>query len=141
MRMIAWGRRAAIAGCGVAAVLAVATPVASADTTAPAPTPAQPSYAPITLSPQESQQLCATTLPRLEDRDQKLIARINGGAEVKGSVAWLRARAQDQRANGHTRAADALDRRADRRATRANDLNSISQRLEAFKTAHCKVTS
>jgi hypothetical protein len=141
MRIIAWGRRAAIASCGVAAALAVVAPVASADTTVPAPAPSQTSYAPVTLSPQESQRLCATTLPRLEDRDQKLTDRINGGAEVKGSVAWLRAHAQDQRAKGHSRAADALDQRADRRAKRVSDLNSIHQRLDAFKTAHCKVTS
>lgn len=139
MRIIAWGRRAAIAGCGIAAVLAVAAPVASADTTAP--TPSQPSYAPVTLSPQESQQLCATTVPRLEERDQKLIERVTGDAEVKGSVAWLRARAQDQRAKGHDRAADVLDQRADRREKRVNDLDSIHQRLEAFKTDHCKATS
>jgi hypothetical protein len=141
MRIIAWGRRAAIAGCGVAAVLAVAAPVASADTTTPAPAPAQPSYAPITLSPQEAQRLCATTLPRLEEREQKLTDRINGDAQVRGSVAWLRARAQDQRAKGHSKAADALDQRADRRAKRVNDLTSIHQRLDAFSTAHCKVTS
>lgn len=134
MRITAWGRRAAIAGCGVAAVLAV-NPVASADTA----TPVTPNYAPITLSPEESQQLCATTLPRLEDRTQKLIDRINGSADVKGSVAWLKARAQDQRTKGHDRAADLLDQRADRRAKRGDDVASIHQRLAAFTTEHCKV--
>lgn len=140
MRITAWGRRAAVAGCAVAAVLAI-TPVASADTTDPTPTPSQPGYAPITLSPQEAQQLCGTFLPKLADRAKKLTDRINGGANVKGSVAWLKARAQYERTVGHTKLADQLDQRAQRRANRVNDLNAIQQRLDAFKTAHCKVTS
>jgi hypothetical protein len=136
MRVIAWGRRAAIVSCGIAAALAV-TPVASADTT----TPPAPSYAPVTLSPQESQRLCAVRLPDLEDRATKLVGRINGGADVKGSVAWLDARAADQRAKGHDRLAEALTQRAQRRASRVNDLNSVERRLATFKAEHCKATS
>ncbi|HKS43600.1 MAG TPA: hypothetical protein VJT49_00530 [Amycolatopsis sp.] len=136
MRFSVWGRRAAIAGCGVAAMLAV-MPVASADTT----DPATPGYAPITLSPQEAQQLCADLLPRLANRTTKLVDRINGGADERGSVAWLKARAQTQRTKGHDQIADQLDQRAQRRADRANDLKSIQQRLDTFRTNHCKVTS
>lgn len=139
MRITAWGRRSAIVGCGVAAMMAI-TPVALADGTTPAPPPPT-SYAPITLSPEEAQQLCGQFLPRLTDRTKKLADRINGGAEVKGSVAWLKARAQSQRAKGHTAAADLLDQRAQRRAGRIDDLKSAQQKLDAFKTAHCKAAS
>lgn len=136
MSITAWGRRSTIVGCGVAAVLAI-TPVAMADTGTPAPPPPT-SYAPITLSPQEAQQLCGQFLPKLTDRTKKLTDRINGGADVKGSVAWLKARAQSQRGKGHTAAADQLDQRAQRRADRINDLKSVQQKLDAFTSAHCK---
>ncbi|KAA9153265.1 hypothetical protein FPZ12_035055 [Amycolatopsis acidicola] len=120
--------RAALAACGAAALLAAGAPVASADTT---------TYAPITLSPEESQHLCADVLPRLIDRKTKLADKINGGADVQGSVAWLRAKAQDQRGKGHAKIADRLGARADRRAGRVDDLKSVDQRLTDFKNAHC----
>jgi hypothetical protein len=127
-------RRAAIVGCGAAAVLAISAPVASAQTTEPT----TPSYAPITLSPEQSQRLCGDLLPRLIDRTTKLTTRINGGADVQGSVAWLKARAQNQRAKGHPQIADQLTQRADRRAGRVGDVNSIQQRLTTFKTQNCE---
>jgi hypothetical protein len=94
--------------------------------------------APITLSPEESQQLCNDMLPKLAERIDKLTARINGGPEVKGSVQWLRAHAQDQRNKGHEKAADRLDRRAERRSGRIPELNNAKARLDAFRTNHCK---
>lgn len=130
------GRRAAVIGCGVAALLAVGVPTAFADTSTPA-SPA-PSYGPITLSQQEAQQLCGSMLPNLLSRTEKMLTRINGGADVKGSVAWLKAQAESQRAKGHTERADRLDQRATRRAARADDLRAAQQRLNAFKTAHCE---
>jgi predicted secreted protein len=126
-------RRAAVMGCCAAAALSVSVPVASAETTEPT----TPSYGQVTLSPEESQHLCADLLPRLIDRRNKLVARINGGAGTKGSVAWLRARADSQRAKGHTQIADQLVRRADRRAGRVDDLKSIEDRLTTFKNSHC----
>lgn len=127
-------RRAAIVGCGAAAALAVSVPVASAQTTEPT----TPSYGQVTLSPEESQHLCADLLPRLIDRTTKLTARINGGADTNGSVAWLRARADRQRAKGHPQIADQLVQRADRRAGRVDDLKSIQDRLTSFKNSHCE---
>ena len=124
---------AAIVGCAAAALLAVGAPAAYADTTQPTP----PSYGPITLSPEESQHLCADVLPKLIDRKNKLTARINGDAGTKGSVAWLKARAQSQRDKGHTQIADRLDQRAQRRQGRVDDLAKAEQRLTDFKNAHC----
>ena len=111
------------------------TTVASADPT-PSPTP---SYKQVTLSPEESQKLCADRLPKLIARRDKLAARINGGADVKGSVAWLKARAAEQTAKGHTKIAERLEKRAEHRSERLTDLAAAKTRLEAFKAEHCQV--
>ncbi|WP_410645476.1 hypothetical protein [Amycolatopsis sp. lyj-346] len=129
MRGTTW-TRLALAGCGTAACLLVAAPLASAQTTAP--------VAPITLSPEESQQVCADWVPKLQKRAANLEKRINGGPQVKGSVANLKARAADQRAAGHTARADQLDQRATKRQGRAGELTTAKQKLDAFASAHCK---
>jgi hypothetical protein len=133
MRLSTWNRRIAMTGCCAALGLAVIAPAASAQS---APTPAP--VAPITLSPQESQQVCSDMLPKLEQRVNRLTTQINGGPEVKGSVQWLKAKAQDQRNKKHDKAADRLDQRAQRRAERINDLNQAKQRLDAFRSQHCQ---
>jgi hypothetical protein len=134
MRMSTWNRRIAITGCCTVLGVAILTPIASAQTTSTPPT----EVAPITLTQQESQHLCDTVLPRLEQRVQKLTDVVNGGPDVKGSVQWLRARAQNQRNAGHPKIADQLDQRAQRRADRTNDLARIHQRLDTFRTQNCK---
>ena len=111
------------------------TTVASAD---PTPTPT-PSYKQVTLSPEESQRLCAEVLPRLIARREKLANRINGGADVKGSVAWLKARAEKQKAKGHTKIAERLEKRAERRSERLTQLGTMKTKLETFKSQHCQV--
>ncbi|MEJ1110764.1 MULTISPECIES: hypothetical protein [unclassified Kribbella] len=129
VRGMAWGTSAVVLLSG----LVGGTTVASAD---PTPTP---TYAPITLSPEESQRLCAEVLPKLIARREKLATRINGGADVKGSVAWLKARAAKQKAKGHEKVAAQLEKRAERRAGRLEQLAKIKGELEAFKTKHCQV--
>ena len=129
MRGTTW-TRLALAGGASAACLLVAAPLASAET----PTP----VAPITLSPEESQQVCGDWVPKLQKRADNLEKRINGGAEVKGSVANLKARAADQRAAGHTARADQLDQRATKRQGRIGELDAAKQKLDAFAAAHCK---
>ena len=129
MRGTTW-TRLALAGCGSAVGLLVAVPLASAETTTP--------VAPITLSPEESQHVCSDWVPKLQKRADNLKKRINGGAEVKGSVANLKARAADQRAAGHTARADQLDQRATKRQGRVGELDAAKQKLDAFASAHCK---
>lgn len=136
-RGMAWGTSAVVLLSG----LVGGTTVAAADpgeTPTPAPTPT-PTYGPITLSAEESQRLCAEVLPKLIARREKLATRINGGADVKGSVAWLKARAVKQRAKGHEKVATQLEKRAERRAGRLEQLGKIKGELEAFKTKHCQV--
>jgi hypothetical protein len=130
MRGTTW-TRLALAGGVSAACLLVAAPLASAQTTS-AP------VAPITLSPEESQQVCSDWVPKLQKRAANLEKRINGGAEVKGSVANLKARAADQRAAGHAARADQLDQRATKRQGRIGELDTAKQKLDAFAAAHCK---
>ncbi|MYW90280.1 hypothetical protein G3I59_06515 [Amycolatopsis rubida] len=124
-------RRLALAGCGIAAGLLVAAPIASAGTQAPAP-------APVTLSPQEVQQMCTAWVPKLRKQAQNLTNRINGGPEVSGSVANLKARANDARTKGHTAQADRLQKRADKRQGRIGELANATKQLDAFTAAHCQ---
>jgi len=129
VRGMAWGTSAVVLMSGLVGGTAMADPT-------PSPTP---SYAPITLSPEESQRLCAEVLPKLITRREKLATRINGGADVKGSVAWLKARAAKQKAKGHEKVATQLEQRAERRAGRLEQLAKVKGELEAFKTKHCQV--
>ena len=115
--------------------LVAGTTVAAAD---PSPTPT-PSYKQVTLSPEESQRLCAEKLPKLIERRDKLAKRISGGADVKGSVAWLKARAEKQKAKGHDKIAAQLEKRAERRSSRLEQLATMKTKLETFKTQHCQV--
>jgi hypothetical protein len=133
MRISTWNRRIAITGCCAALGLATVAPIASAQQTPP-PAP----VAPITLSPEESQQVCSEMVPKLQKRSAKAIERINGGPEVRGSVQNLRARAQDQRAKGHQKVAERLEQRAERRAGRINELNAAKAKLDAFQANHCQ---
>lgn len=132
MRGPIWTRRLALAGAGSAACLLALAPLASAQTTSPAP------VAPITLSPEESQQVCGDWVPKLQKRADNLEKRINGGAEVAGSVANLKARAQDQRTAGHNDRAGKLDERATKRQGKVGELTTAKQKLDAFASAHCK---
>ncbi|MCR6483124.1 hypothetical protein M8542_09870 [Amycolatopsis sp. OK19-0408] len=131
MRGTTW-TRLALAGGASAACLLVAAPLASAQTTSPAP------VAPITLSPEESQQVCGDWVPKLQKKADNLQKRINGGPEVAGSVANLKARAQDQRTAGHEDRAKKLDDRATKRQGKVGELNTAKQKLDAFAAAHCK---
>ncbi len=115
-----------IAACLTAAGLIALAPAASAQTS------------PITLSPEESQQLCADWLPKLTQRTAKLADRVNGGPEIRGSVANLKARAEDQRKKNHNDFAEKLQKRADKRSGRLPELTAAKQKLDAFTGAHCK---
>ncbi|WP_027927762.1 hypothetical protein [Amycolatopsis benzoatilytica] len=124
-------RRLALAGCGIATGLLIAAPIASADTQAPAP-------APITLSPQEAQQVCTVWVPKLRKQAQNLTNRINGGPEVAGSLANLKARANDARTKGRTAEADRLQKRADKRQSQVGQLAGAAKQLDSFASAHCQ---
>jgi hypothetical protein len=124
-------RKFAAAGC-LAACLAVAAPaIASAD---PAPTPGPIT---VTLSADQAQFLCTKRLPKVEERTKKLVARINGDANTRGSTKWLQARAQKEKDAGRTTTAQLLTERASRRAGQVDKLNQINQWATDFSAKYC----
>ncbi|TDQ05481.1 hypothetical protein [Labedaea rhizosphaerae] len=124
-------RKFAAAGC-LAACLAVAAPaIASAD---PAPTPGPIT---VTLSADQAQFLCTKRLPKVQERTKKLVARINGDENTRGSTKWLQARAQKEKAAGRTTTAQLLTERASRRAGQVDKLNQINQWATDFSAKYC----
>jgi hypothetical protein len=126
--------RIAAAGLALAAVTLAGTASASADPTTPTPAPSGPVT--ITLSPDQVGLLCGR-LTKADKRADKLIDRINGGADVKGSVAWLKAKAQKERDAGHEDAAKRLDDRATKRAGRVDELNKLKAFTKDFASKYC----
>ena len=109
-----------------------------------APAGAQPSSNPppsgpvtVTLSPEQLSFLCEKRLPKLESRTTKLIERINGGAEVKGSTAWLKDRAKKEREAGRETSAKLLEERAERRAAKIETLTKVKSWASDFRSKYC----
>jgi hypothetical protein len=92
----------------------------------------------ITLSPEQVANLCEKRLPKIERRTTRLLDRINGDETVRGSVAWLRARAATERDAGRETSAQLLEERADRREGRVGQLDQIKQWVTDFRTQHCE---
>jgi hypothetical protein len=124
--MNTWIRRVTLVG--TAALGFTTTGVAAAQDT---------SYAPITISPERVKQLCEVRAPKIEERIGKLTTRINGGPEVAGSTAWLKAQAQKARDAGDTARAERLDKRAERRGDQLTKLGDAQRRVDAFQADHC----
>lgn len=129
-------RKLAAAGC-LAACLAVTAPaVASADPTTSAPAPG-PGPITVTLSADQAQYLCTQRLPKVEQRTKKLVDRINGDENTRGSTKWLQARAAREKAAGRTTTAQLLTERAQRRSGQVDKLNQIHQWATDFATKYC----
>ncbi|MCE7008772.1 hypothetical protein LWC34_39075 [Kibdelosporangium philippinense] len=79
-------------------------------------------------------KVCEQRVPKLENRVTKALTRINGGADVRGSVANLRARAE--RATDPAQK-DWLNGKADHRAERVDVLKKAQERLGAYKQKYC----
>ncbi|MGQ0839421.1 hypothetical protein [Actinokineospora sp.] len=91
----------------------------------------------ITLSPERVAFLCTERLPKIEQRIAKLTERINAGADVKGSSAALKARAEKERAAGREAAAKLLEEKAERRAGKIDQLTKAKDRVVEFRSKHC----
>jgi hypothetical protein len=130
--------RTAVALAGLALAAVTVTGTASAAASAQPPSPAPPSGpVTITLTPEQVAFLCGQRLPRMENRVTKLLERINGGADVRGSVAWLKERANKERDAGRETSAQLLEERAERRAGRVDELNKIKGWVADFRSQHC----
>jgi hypothetical protein len=91
----------------------------------------------ITLSAEQVQHLCEKRIPKIEKRADRLLTRINGDESVRGSAAWLRARAAKERDAGRETSAQLLEEKADRRLGRVDDLTKVKQWATDFRTDHC----
>ena len=89
--------------------------VAATALTLAAATPALADPSPSSGAGARGAKLCAK-VPDLGARVDKVLARLQGGPEVPGSVEFVKKRAERARANGNTELATALDSRAKARA-------------------------
>lgn len=99
--------------------------------------PAEPGSVTVTLSPEQVEFLCQRRLPRLADRVERLLDRIQGGPEVRGSVAWLTDLAERERAAGRETTASLLAEAAERRAGWVSPLRDAGGRIAAFQQQYC----
>jgi len=113
---------------GLAAVAVALTAMALGGGTALADTP--------TADPANS-AICTQRIPAVLARIDKLTARVNGDASVKGSTAWLRAKANEARAAGYTALADLLTARADSRPGRLDELTKLRADVQHVKETDC----
>lgn len=94
--------------------------------------------APPTAAPDHANSaICAKRVPAVLARIDKLTARVNGDASVKGSTAWLRAKADEARAAGYTALADLLTARADSRPGRLDELTKLRADVQHVKETDC----
>jgi hypothetical protein len=117
-----WTHRIAALGGATVLALAALTPTAGAQTTAP-------SF--------DVKKVCDQRIPKLETRANKLLTRITGDAQVVGSTANLRDRAERAKAAGNEAHADWLNGRAGHRDQRVALLRDSLTKLDAYKQKHC----
>ena len=132
--------RIVIGGAVVGSVLFGGAAVATAQedpSTQPAPG-SEPGSVTITLSPEQVTFLCEQRLPTIEKRTSKLVERIQGDENTRGSAAWLRARADREREAGRETTAQVLEERADRREGHVDQLNKINKWATDFSTQYCE---
>jgi hypothetical protein len=81
--------------------------------------------------------ICTQRIPAVLARIEKLTQRINGDASVKGSTAWLRAKADQARAAGYPALADLLAARADDRPGRLDELTKLRSDVQHVQATDC----
>jgi hypothetical protein len=98
---------------------------------------APPTPGPITLSPEQSAQVCNVRIPRMLDRIARLQTRIGGDASVPGSTAHLQQRLQKAKDTGRTDLAGRLQKRLDNRPAQVDRLAAAKTRIEQFRDEKC----
>ena len=76
-------------------------------------------------------------LDKISQRESKLIARLGADATTKGSIAWLKSKADAATQAGETQLAAMYTDRATRRSHLLDTLNAIGPDLAALVKAHC----
>ncbi|HEY8719566.1 hypothetical protein [Pengzhenrongella sp.] len=135
-----WAAPAGTAGDSTSTSSSPATPAP----TTPAPDPAdggptvvvKDGKVTLTLDADRVTALCER-VPAERARIGHLLDRIQGGADVKGSAAWLSHRADQARAAGRDAKADRLKARAERRTGRVGQLTKADDRLARAQRDVC----
>jgi hypothetical protein len=96
-----------------------------------------PTPAPITLSAEQSAQVCNERIPRMLDRIAKLQTRIGADASTPGSTAHLLQRLQKAKDAGHTQVVDRIQKRLDNRPKQVDRLAAAKTRIEQFRDEKC----
>lgn len=125
--MTKWTQRVAAASGVTVITLTLMGTAASAD-------PSTPPSAPPTF---DVKRVCDTRIPKIEDRANKLIARITGDANTKGSSANLHARAERAKTAGNDAQADWLNGKAQHRDDRVGLVRKALDQLNAYKQKYC----
>jgi hypothetical protein len=118
-----WTHRIAAAGGATVMALTLLGGVASAQTPTSPPAPTF-----------DVKRVCEQRIPKLENRANRMLTRITGGAETPGSVANLRARAERAQSDAQR---DWLNGKAQHRDDRAALIRKSLERLTAYKQKHC----
>lgn len=103
---------------GLGAAVALASPAAAADTAVGKPAVCQ-------------------HLDKIQQRDGKLVARLGADANTRGSIAWLKAKADAATQAGQTQLAAMYTDRASLRSQALDTLNAIGPDLTTLIKAHC----
>jgi len=88
-----------------------------------------------TTDPGQRQQrldLACARVPNLTTRVEKVLARINGDAETRGSIAWLETKADQARDNGREQLAELIENRI---AVRTERIDVLEIRLDNLAEA------
>lgn len=121
-----------VAGLAVTAVTAGGLALGAGPALADAP-PSSPASTP----DHANSKICTVRVPAALARIDKLTARINGDASVKGSTAWLRDKADKARAAGYTALADLLTERASNRPDRLTELAKLKTDVQHVQSTDC----
>jgi hypothetical protein len=121
-----WTQRIAAAGGATVMTLTLLGTAASADPSAPP-----------TASSFDVQKVCTQRIPKLEEKANKLVARITGDAKTTGSSANLRARAERAKTAGNQAQTDWLTGRAQHRDDRLDVVKKALGQLAGYKQKYC----
>jgi hypothetical protein len=129
-----------VAGLAVAAVtaggLALGAGSALADTP-PSTLADTPPSTPAPTADHANSQICTVRIPAALARIDKVTARINGDASVRGSTAWLQSKADKARSAGYTALADLLTERASNRPERLTELAKLKTEVQHVQSTDC----
>ncbi|MFJ8359355.1 hypothetical protein [Streptomyces sp. NPDC093984] len=123
-------RRTLLAGLATAVLLVSGTGAAVAETS---PTPASPHTAKAAPSGDGAKALCKR-VPKIDRRIDRALKRLEGGADVRGSIARLQQRVDNAKKAGHEEIATYLQDRLTFRKSLVTTLQQRQKDLAGVKT-------